>query len=204
MSFVREPARQVDQIALARGKVMMTDSGVNRRVTNMLLDWLGQRNRKSFLVGCTNFLESMDLAFLRAGRVDEVCLVLPPDATARKEILELHCTKVRKIPVEAKLNYQQIADKTFMWTGAELEKLALDASRLAMEATATKVTMKHFEDAMERVEVNVKQRSETIQGMVATMRKMENVSKAFLDESLKEFAHGEKDRSRVKSFIENL
>jgi len=182
---------------------MMTDSGVNRRVTNMLLDWLGQRKRKSFLVGCTNFLETMDKAFLRAGRVDEICLVLPPDVAARKEILELHCKKVRQIPIQAKLDFQQLADATFMWTGAELEKLSLDASRLAMEEDAKKVTQHHFVEAMERVEVNVKQRGETIGKMVDTMRKMENVSKAFLDESLKEFACG-KDKSRVESFIDIL
>jgi len=58
---------EVDQIALARGSVLMTDSGVNRRITNMLLDWLGQRDRRSFIIGSTNFLRDMDPAFVRAG-----------------------------------------------------------------------------------------------------------------------------------------
>ena len=52
----------------------MTDSGVSRRITNMLLEWLGGRNRKSFLIGCTNFLENMDTAFIRSGNLHFSCV----------------------------------------------------------------------------------------------------------------------------------
>jgi len=58
---------ELDAIAIKRGLVAMGDSGVQRRITNMLLDWLGRRERKSFLIGATNFIEQLDPAFIRPG-----------------------------------------------------------------------------------------------------------------------------------------
>ncbi|MCS7124585.1 MAG: ATP-binding protein [Candidatus Bathyarchaeota archaeon] len=193
---------EVDQIATPREQVLMTDSGVSRRITNMLLDWLGQRNRKSLLVGCTNFMP-LDPAFIRAGRVDEICLVLPPDFEARKEILEVHTSKVRKVPIKD-VDLAEIARQTFMWTGAELEKLVLDAARLAMESDSKYVSQDHFMEAMKGVEVNVAERKESIQRMIATMRKLENVNRTFLQEAVKEFTKAEKDESRIKGMLEAL
>lgn len=180
----------------------MTDSGVSRRITNMLLDWLGQRNRKSLLVGCTNLMP-LDPAFIRAGRVDEVCLVLPPDLEARKEILEVHTSKARKVPIKD-VDLIDIAKQTFTWTGAELEKLVLDAARLAMERNDKYVTTDHFNEVIKAVEINVAERKESIQRMVGTMKKLENVNRTFLQEALKEFAKAEKDESRIKGMLEAL
>lgn len=193
---------EIDQIATPREQVLMTDSGVSRRITNMLLDWLGQRNRKSLLVGCTNFMP-LDQAFMRAGRVDEICLVLPPDFEARKEILEVHTSKIRKVPIKD-VDLSEVARQTFMWTGAELEKLVLDAARLAMESDSEYVTMEHFMEAMKGVEVNVAERKENIQRMISTMRKLENVNRTFLQEAIKEFTRAEKDESRIKGMLEAL
>jgi len=159
---------EIDQLALKRAGVMITDSGVSRRVTNMLLEYFGRRDRKSFLVGCTNFIEQMDTAFIRAGRVDEIILVLPPDREAREEILKLHCTKIRKIPAK-EIDFKEIAEKTFMWTGAELEKLCLDSARLAMAQDSKYVTMEHFDEALGNIEVNITERQERI-----TVRLLEN------------------------------
>ena len=193
---------EIDQIAMPRERVMMTDSGVSRRVTNMLLDWLGQRNRRSLLVGCTNFMP-LDQAFIRAGRVDEICLVLPPDLEARKEILEVHTRRLRKIPIKD-VDFDEIARKTFMWTGAELEKLVLDAARIAMERGIKNVTMECFDEAMDGIEVNASERREKIQRMIQTMRSLENVNRTFLKDAVKEFIKAEKDESRVKGMLEVL
>lgn len=193
---------EVDQIATPRDQVLMTDSGVGRRIVNMLLDWLGRRDRKSLLVGCTNFMP-LDPAFIRAGRVDEICLVLPPDFEARKEILEVHISRVRKVPVKD-VDLAEIAERTFMWTGAELEKLVLDAARLAMERDSKYVTTEHFDDALKGIEVNIKERSESVQRMISTMSKLENVNRTFLQEAVKGFAKAEKDETRLRNLLEAL
>jgi len=193
---------EIDQIATPRDQVLMTDSGVSRRITNMLLDWLGQRARKSLLVGCTNFMP-LDPAFIRAGRVDEICLVLPPDQEARREILEVHTTKVRKVPVKD-VDLADVAKRTFMWTGAELEKLVLDAARLAMEREDKYVTNDHFNEAIKGVEVNVTERKDKIQQMISTMKKLENVNRTFLQDAIKDFVKAEKDKSRIEGMLEAL
>jgi len=193
---------EIDQLALKRAGVMITDSGVSRRVTNMLLEYLGRRDRKSFLVGCTNFIEQMDTAFIRAGRVDEIILVLPPDREAREEILKLHCTKLRKIPVKD-VDFKELSSKTFMWTGAELEKICLDAARIAMANEDKHVTMEHFDEALTDVEVNVREREERIMQMVSQMRKLENVNRGFLRKAIEEFQR-KTEKTRIKGMLEAL
>ena len=61
---------EFDAMAPARDKVMMTDSGAGRRVTNQLLEWMGDRNRRSFIVGTTNYLGDIDEAMIRPGNVN--------------------------------------------------------------------------------------------------------------------------------------
>jgi len=121
---------EFDQLTLSRQAVMSTDSGVSRRMTNMLLSWLGDENRKSFIVGATNFVQDVDPAFLRPGRLDEVIPVLLPDIKARFEILKVHTSIIRKVPLN-NVDLNEVAKKTYMWTGAELEKLVVEASSLA-------------------------------------------------------------------------
>jgi AAA+ superfamily predicted ATPase len=176
---------EVDQIAMARDKIGSGDSGVTRRVTNMLLEWLGQRTRQSFLIGATNFLEDIDYAFIRAGRIDEICLIPPPDFEARKEILEVHTQKLRKIPLAKTVDLNALAKMTAWWTGAELEKLALDSARMAMEEKAKFVEMKHFEATIKSLEVNGLERKQKLERMIAVLKKLENVNMHFLNETLK-------------------
>lgn len=188
---------------------MITDSGVSRRITNMLLEWLGDRKRRSFIVGATNFLDNMDSAFIRAGRVDEIILVLPPDNKARKEILRIHSTVMRKIPMpkNPEALFEELAEKTVMWTGAELEKLCLDAARIAMEQKAKIVGKDQFEEAWKGFDVNTEERTGNIDKMVTTMKKTENVSRAFLDNALKAFRENEPNTDvtgKIESMLDSL
>jgi len=193
---------EYDQLAMSRAGQFIGDSGVSRRMQNMLLDWLGDENRKSFIIGATNFVEQCDQAFLRTGRIDKIVLVLPPDFEARKEILKVHVDVVRKVPVD--INLTRIAERTFMWTGAEIERLVLDASALAMDEDSKYVTQEHFEEALSLIDVNVRERETRINEMISTAKKLENVDTAFLKEAVKEFVAGEKDKSRIKKFMEAI
>lgn len=132
-------------------------------------------------------------------------LVLPPDTAARKEVLELHARVIRKIPLGT-VDFDAVAKKTFGWTPAELEKLVLDASRMAMEEDSEKVTMEHFTRTMDRVEINMKERMDRIHSMIAEMKKMDNINKAFLDDSLKAFSDDSQasGKSRLQGFVDKL
>jgi SpoVK/Ycf46/Vps4 family AAA+-type ATPase len=193
---------EFDQLTLSRQAVMSTDSGVSRRMTNMLLAWLGDENRKSFIVGATNFVSDVDPAFLRPGRLDEVIPVLLPDVKARAEILKVHTSIIRKVPV-SNVDLNEIAKKTYMWSGAELEKLVVEASSLAMIENSEYVTESHFNEAMRSIEVNVSERERRLRLMIEELKKLENVNRSFLNSALQFWAKSEGDE-RIKGVVKGV
>ena len=197
---------EIDEIALRRDQTMITDSGVRRSMQNLLMRWLGDEERKSFIVGATNLIETVDPAFIRAGRIDDIVLILPPDRKAREEILNIHTNVLRKVPLDSSVDFSRIADKTFMWTGAELEKLVLFSARLAKARKAKKVSQEHFEETMKMfsVGVDVTARKQAVQRTIQVMKKLENVNYGFLKEALRVFIDEERDKSRVKGLMETL
>jgi SpoVK/Ycf46/Vps4 family AAA+-type ATPase len=140
--------------------------------------------------------------------VDEIYLVLPPDEAARREILLVHSTKVRKLPFAPDENINElmsrVAKPTFLWTGAELEKLCISAARGAFEEDAKYVTVEHFMNAMENVELNLKERQDSVNRMRQNISKIENVNKKALEEAWREFKSGESDQSRLQGFTDAL
>jgi ATP-dependent 26S proteasome regulatory subunit len=191
---------EFDQLTLSRQAVMSTDSGVSRRMTNMLLSWLGDENRKSFIVGATNFVQDVDPAFLRPGRLDEVIPVLYPDYNARLEILRVHTSVIRKIPLN-NVDLSIIAKKTYLWTGAELEKLVVEASSLAMIENSEKVTINHFEEALKSIEVNVGEREKKLKLMIQELKKLENINHSFLNSALQFWIKSE-GSDRIKGVVQ--
>jgi AAA+ superfamily predicted ATPase len=189
---------EFDQLTLSRQAVVSTDSGVSRRLTNMLLSWLGDENRKSFVVGATNHVADVDPAFIRPGRLDEIVPVFYPDAEAREEILRIHTSVVRSVPIKD-MDLRTIAERTHLWTGAELEKLVIEAASLAMVESAEYVTQHHFEEAMSAIEVNAAEREMKLKLMVQELKRMENVNRSFLKSALESFERAE--YSRVKGVV---
>ncbi len=190
---------EIDQIAMARGRVMSTDSGVSRRLTNMLLDWLGDRDRKSIVIGATNFISDLDPAFIRPGRIDEIIPILLPDKEARKEILRIHTTVLRHMPIKD-VDFDDLAEKTYGWTGAEIEKLVVEAGFTAL-SEGTDVMHKHFLTALKTIEVNVEERERRLSEMLSEVNKLENINKAFLNELISQYRSRE---SRAKLVADQL
>ena len=192
---------EFDQLALERAATMVTDSGVSRRMSNMFLEWMGDENRRSFIIGATNFAR-LDKAFVRPGRIDEVLVVLPPDLDARRQILQIHTQIVRQMPLDNVANiWNQIAERTKWWNGAELEKLVLDAAALAFKDSSEKVTAKHFEDALKGFEININERQQSLNNLLTEIRLLEQYNKSFLDIQLQEF---QKDEETFKSRVQGL
>lgn len=103
-----------------------------RRVFNQILSWLGDRGRKSILVGTTNTPEHLDPAFIRPGRFDCLVPFLYPDRAARRQILEIHLglTRAQPRPPALAINeaeLEQLLETLIAHTegmsGAELEEL---------------------------------------------------------------------------------
>ena len=191
---------EFDQLALGRQATLVTDSGVSRRMANMLLSWLGDEGRRSFIVGATNFISDVDPAFMRPGRIDEVIPVLYPDFQARLEILRVHTSIVRRVPLMG-VSLEEVAARTSMWTGAELEKLVLEASSLAMESDSQYVTQEHFEEAVKTMQVNVGEREARLRSMIQELRRLEIVNHGLLNSALQSWDRDRMEGERVRGVM---
>ncbi|MGB6464281.1 MAG: CDC48 family AAA ATPase [Nitrosotalea sp.] len=115
---------EVDSIAPKREEVT---GEVEKRVVSQLLTLMdGMESRgKVVVIAATNRPDSIDPALRRPGRFDREIEIGIPDATGRKEILDIH---TRGMPLEEKVNLEQIARVTHGFVGADLEILAKEAA----------------------------------------------------------------------------
>lgn len=194
---------EFDQIALSRSGQFIGDSGVSRRMQNMLLDWMGSEHRQALIVGATNFIE-LDPAFIRPGRIDEIVPVFQPDTEARKEILRIHTEQLRKMPLDKDVDLNAVAEKTRLFSGAELEKLAKMAANLAMDEDAPFVSKKHFDLALNGFNIEPSKRMADIQSTTKKLETMENVNQLFLKEATKEWTAKLPEEGRAKGFVPGL
>lgn len=98
-----------------------------RGVVNSLLECLdGAITREGVIVvGATNDVSGIDLALRRPGRLDRHVEIGLPDADSRQAILRQHLGVAESFPLNL------FKRKTEGMTGADLERLARDARRLA-------------------------------------------------------------------------
>ena len=196
---------EIDQLGLRRDMVAITDSGVSRRVTNMLMDWLGDDERKSIIVGATNVIEQLDPAFMRAGRFDDKIPFFPPDFEARKEIIKVHTSVVRKIPSKLReRDLDIIAKWTKYYTGAEIERLCLAAARLARACGDDYVTLKHFEAALDEASIDLNKRQKELEEFINTAKAYAS-NKRLLRLQMEEFKKKEAEAdARLQALLKSL
>src|SRR4051794_6722942 len=85
---------EIDSFATARGTY--SGSGVEHSMVNQLLTEMDGFHREEmvFIVGTTNFVESLDPALLRPGRFEFHLHIPYPDADARREIVKIYDKKM--------------------------------------------------------------------------------------------------------------
>ncbi|RYG65677.1 ATP-binding protein, partial [bacterium] len=120
--------------ALAGKRSDMSHSPHARSLVNQFLselDGVKGNNENLLIMGATNSPWHIDPAFRRPGRFDKIIFVPPPDATARTEILALHC---KNKPVE-KLDFAKIAAKMKRFSGADIAATTDMAAEIALRET---------------------------------------------------------------------
>jgi SpoVK/Ycf46/Vps4 family AAA+-type ATPase len=189
---------EADQLLASRAEVSVgTDSGVTRRVVSALLEWLGSRERRSFVVFATNYARDIDKAFLRPGRIDAVIPVFLPDREARREIFRIHTRVLRRVPLEdvdtgfIVPTTDTIEDyavrSTELWTGAEIEKMVVTAAWYALDAGSKRVTMEHVERAVRDTGVDRHLRRRENEEFLNSLKSIENIDWNVLREGINEF-----------------
>ncbi len=146
---------EIDAIAPRRGTRF--DSGVTDRIVNQLLTEMDGIEKLEGIVvlAATNRLDIIDPALLRPGRFDRLIYVPPPDLEARYEILKVH---TRRMPLAEDVDLKKIAERTELYSGADLAALCREAAMTALREAGkpTKVHMRHFEKAMKVVKPSLK------------------------------------------------
>ena len=123
----------LDEIdALGQKRSHMRGSAMRTVVNQLLteLDAADDSNEGVFVLAATNHPWDVDTALRRPGRFDRLQLVLPPDAPARRAILELH---LRDRPGAEGLDLEDAVRRTDGYSGADLAYLCEMATELAME-----------------------------------------------------------------------
>ena len=110
------------------------NSSVNHMNTSAVNEFLAQMNNCGddgvFIIGATNRPNSIDPAILRAGRLDKVIYLPPPDFEARELMFKLY---LEKRPREIGLDYSVLAKATENYVSSDIKFLCDEASRKALK-----------------------------------------------------------------------
>jgi transitional endoplasmic reticulum ATPase len=115
---------EIDAIAPKREEV---SGEVERRVVAQLLTLMdGLKTRGQVVViGATNRPDALDPAIRRGGRFDREIEIGVPDKDGRQEVLQIH---TRGMPLDEKVDLEEIAETTHGFVGADLESLCKEAA----------------------------------------------------------------------------
>jgi transitional endoplasmic reticulum ATPase len=179
---------EIDAIAPRRGGGDYGDSNVTERVVSQLLTELDglEDLRNVVTIGATNRIDIVDNALLRPGRFDRIVEVPIPDKEARMEILRIH---TKKKLLDNDVNVGKLVELTEGWTGADIGNMVNTAALSAIKERITtgifrqgqqqdknvaeknreykhnkdrlKVSMRHFQSAIQKVKRKSKTSSAT-------------------------------------------
>ncbi len=144
---------EVDQLLAKRG---------NRKVGTVaqflsLTDGLIKNTNCMLVLAATNKPWMLDEAVVRPGRLGTHIYVGPPDTPAREAIVALN---MKEVPVADDISFQDIADQTDGYSGADIAELCDRAKRLALSRQLTSggkenVVADDFTTALQKVRPSV-------------------------------------------------
>jgi transitional endoplasmic reticulum ATPase len=123
---------EMDSIARARGSGGGGGSSeTSDRVINQILseiDGMGS-GKTLFIIGATNRPDILDPGIMRPGRLDQLIYIPLPDHPARVGIFKAN---LRKSPVADDISYEQLADVTDGFSGADITEICQRAAKNAI------------------------------------------------------------------------
>ena len=127
-----------------------TDGNTSQRMLGILLKWLARdRAQPVFVVFAGNRIGGLPPELTRAGRLDAQWVLLPPDKSARMDILRIHLEK-RGIALDSIGDISELADGLDGYTGAELEQIVKEALLSAYYAGEA-LALSHLREAASEV-----------------------------------------------------
>ena len=148
----------IDELdALAANRIEIGTSGereVQRTFMQLLAEIDGFQPLDNVkIIGCTNRKDILDPAITRPGRLDRLIHVDYPNKEAREEIFNIHSAKM---PLAGDIKKEVLINKMEGFSGAEIKAVCTEAGYFAIRDEAKEVTMKHFLDAIHKVQTEEK------------------------------------------------
>lgn len=142
---------EIDAIGRARGKGNFTGGNDERENTlNQLLtemDGFGT-DTNVIVMGATNRADILDKALMRAGRFDRSIYVDLPELHERREIFDVHLSKIK---LEPNIDREFLAKQTPGFSGADIANVCNEAALIAARNDHESVTKQDFLDAVDRI-----------------------------------------------------
>jgi len=137
--------------SLARYK--SNEESVGETILSQLLTEMEEGvSSRVVVIGITNRPDLLDNSLLRAGRLDLVLFVSPPDEKGRLEIIKILTTKM---PIDSDVKLQEIAVSTQNYTGADLASLCREAAVSAMQNNSHKISSSDFAAGLKKIRPSI-------------------------------------------------
>ena len=152
---------EIDAVGRHRGAGLGGGNDEREQTLNQILVEMDGFDTKEgvIIIAATNRPDVLDPALLRAGRFDRQVVVNTPDLKDREEILKVH---VKNIKIDKEVDLKVLARRTPGFVGADLANLANEAALLAARKNLQTVTMKCFEEAIDKIMAGPQKKSRVI------------------------------------------
>ena len=147
---------EVDSVANRRG-ADENSKEKNATLNVMLTEMSCDDNDNIFMIFATNYIELIDNAFLRSGRVDIKIEVPLPDLETRTQILQLN---TRKKPLGEDVNLEEIARIMVGSNCADCSLLCNQTARIALKKDKMQINQEDFIEALEKMNMKKKEERE--------------------------------------------
>ena len=152
---------EIDAVGRHRGAGLGGGNDEREQTLNQILVEMDGFDTKEgvIIIAATNRPDVLDPALLRAGRFDRQVVVNTPDLKDREEILKVH---VKNIKIDEKVDLKVLARRTPGFVGADLANVTNEAALLAARKNLETVTMKCFEEAIDKIMAGPQKKSRVI------------------------------------------
>ena len=152
---------EIDAVGRQRGAGLGGSHDEREQTLNQILVEMDgfDTDTNVIILAATNRPDILDPALLRPGRFDRRVVLDRPDVRGREAILKVHA---RGKPLASDVDLSVLAKSSPGFVGADLENLVNEAAIVAARKNKKSISMRDFEEALERVVLGPERRSRLI------------------------------------------